>query len=105
MEPLNIRRGEKVLLRYQLTENGSPVNIRGKNFSFRVKTKGPAKVPLKAGFRPVEGVIEDEKKGRFFFTVLDTEDPLKGIYEVFMRSGDGAEITLTPPGGIGIEIV
>lgn len=97
MEALRIIKGDKVLLRYQLLEDGRPKPISGNKFRLDLKTF------LRTFY--VQGFIEDARKGKFSFLIKETDETLSGIIDIKMLDRSGRELTLTPAGGIPIEIV
>jgi hypothetical protein len=98
MDALRIMRGDRVLLRYQVMEESRPKDITGRRFRLRVRDSRGLR------FEPVTGVVEDARRGRIFFVLTETDEPMRGIFEIAMFHRGGRAEILTPPGGVGIEI-
>lgn len=98
MDTLRIMKGDQVLLRYQLLEDGRPRDISGMKFILDMKKS------FHPGFH-VHGFIEDAGKGKFSFLIKETNETLSGVMEIKMLDRKGRALTLTPPGGIPVEII
>lgn len=99
-----IIKGDRVILRYQLKENGSPKNITGMTFKLGVK-EGLTDTTYKIG--PKDGVIDEASQGKFSFTLTstDTASVFSGVMEIAMYDAVLNRTTLTPAKGVSFVLV
>lgn len=105
MNPIEITRGDKVTLSYQLKEDGTPKDITGMTFKLAVK-EGLTDASYKID--PVTGTIDDAAYGKFSFALTDTETDqaaFAGLMEISMYDASSNKTTLTSAGGLSFRLV
>ena len=102
MKDMKFETGERVTLRYQLTEGGAAKDITGMLFRFAAKARHTDDT-YKIG--PANGVIDDAGEGKFSFTLTMPAVPFSGVYSVVMEDGAGNRTVLNQRGGDAIRVI
>ena len=102
MKVLKFETGERVFLRYQLTEGGSASDITGMTFRFAAKERH---TDATYKISPVTGSIEDPEQGKFSFVLDMPSTPFAGVYSVVMEDAAGNRTVLSQRGGDPIRVI
>lgn len=102
-EKLRLTTGDKITLQYQLRDaDNNPVDITDLSFQFAAKIKA---TDVDYQINPVIADKDDIPNGIFSFTITLPAIEFRGLYEIIQKDGSGDELTLTPAGGVEIQVL